>query len=75
MKKQEKKAAADCLEWDKKIPVGTAVSYRPCLSSDNEITTKTRSGAWVVCGQAVCLVEGRGGGVSLKHLRVMAEAL
>ena len=54
-------------------PVGTAVRYYPslpCGEDDFEDST-IRSAPWTMCGQTVVMIDGRRGGVSVRHLALI----
>lgn len=64
----------DLAIWNAQYPVGTAVRYFPRLSSTESKLTKTRSAAWMLpCDEAVVMVEGIAGGVSLGHVQIVAS--
>jgi len=59
-------------DWNRRFPVGTPVRYFPARNRFDHLETQTRSDAWTLGGgDAVVLVEGRSGGVSLDHLIVV----
>jgi hypothetical protein len=70
------KLSAD--EFNAKYPVGTFVRYWPVLPPDPEcppVETRTRTPAWTLGhGEPVVTVEGRTGGVSIKHIE-LSDAL
>lgn len=59
--------------WNHKNPVGTLVKYSSVIGVETQwdVVGKTRSEAWQVCGEAVVMIEGKSGGVSLRHLTVL----
>lgn len=58
--------------WNAECPVGTRVRYFPILGDPECCETVTRSEAWELPGNShLVLIEGRAGGVSLKHLQVI----
>ncbi|MDR2981883.1 MAG: hypothetical protein LBV12_06510 [Puniceicoccales bacterium] len=65
-----REAAAD---WNTANPIGTLVEYTPLSSASLDVERcKTRTLAWVLeSGYAVVALEGRPGGVSINHCRVV----
>lgn len=56
-------------EWNHAHEPGTKVRYYPVAGETEHIETMTRSRAWTLGnGEAVVAVDGRPGGVSLRHL-------
>lgn len=55
--------------WNRHHPVGTPVTYWPGVREGAGRTSKTRSPAWVVCGNAVVSVDGYAGGIALTHMQ------
>lgn len=56
-------------DWNARYPVGTRVRYFPIAGEPAYEETCTRSKAWQLgSGHSVVKVEGRAGGVSLRHL-------
>lgn len=63
--------------WNELVPVGTPVRYFP-IFGDWELfeDTVTRSSAWVLGDHTdVVQIDGRAGGVSLRHLLIRACAV
>lgn len=55
-------------KWNETVPVGTEIRYFPIKGRDEFRVTKTRSEAWTLgSGDAVVLIEGQAGGVSIDH--------
>lgn len=71
-----RKAWQRCEEFNKRVPIGTKVTYRSREIDGEKIEdklTKTRSEAWALhSGHPVVMIEGRSGGVSLDHVQVIA---
>jgi len=58
-------------EWNSTYRPGMKVRYYPVADEPEHIETRTRSEAWTLGnGHPVVKVEGRAGGVSIKHLLV-----
>lgn len=64
-----------CDQFNKQNPIGTKVKYKSLLDHATQWDikeTKTRSEAWALPnGQAVVMIEGKGGGVSLDHIEAI----
>lgn len=61
--------------FDQQFPVGTSVWYWQSLPFGPVTETKIRYGAWFLdCGEPVCKVEGKGGGVSIWHITAVDES-
>lgn len=59
----------DVEEFNRLYPIGTGVIYHPVIDEQEGLHTKTRSAAWNLSnGEAMVLVEGMSGGVSLTAL-------
>lgn len=71
--RKREKAQWCCDQWNASHPVGTLVQYRSLIGEQTkwDVVGKTRSEAWVVCGEAVVSIEGKAGGVALTHLTVL----
>ena len=75
LKARMARACRQCDEFNRDHGVGTPVRYFPLRGESQAVDTRTRSHAWVLpCGEAVVLIEGKAGGVSLDHLQVVQEA-
>ncbi len=58
-------------EWNEQHLIGTKIRYYLVSGQSEFHETETRSEAWELGhGEPVVLVQGRSGGVSLKHLAV-----
>ena len=68
-------AWATCESFNSQYPVGTKVRYRSLLDQPSQYDIKesvTRSEAWAMpCGEAVVMIQGKAGGISLKHVEVL----
>lgn len=64
-----------CHKFNEQYPVGTKVRYRSVLNQQtpHDIPeTKTSSAAWALPnGEAVVMVKGKAGGVSLDHVEII----
>ena len=61
-------------QFNAKYPVGTDVVFQ-IVEGGEGVKTKTRSGAWDLCGHPVVQVEGFTGGVSIAHVTVISHAM
>jgi hypothetical protein len=61
-------------QWNDKIKIGTRVRYYPILPEKFFRIYSTRSEAWDISGTPCVLLEGKTGGVSLKHLEIIKES-
>lgn len=57
--------------WNEKYPVGTPVIYEEVIGVTGEIHTKTRSGCWVASLKPIVMIEGKSGGCSIDHMKVI----
>jgi hypothetical protein len=68
--KQMADAWQRCVEFNEVNPIGTPVRYLSTENPPGQLTI-TRSMAWALpSGQAVVMIKGQGGGVSLDHIEV-----
>jgi hypothetical protein len=68
-------AWAKCARFNADHQVGTKVKYRSLLDTETkyDLETVTRSEAWALPGgEAVVMIVGKSGGVSLDHIQVMS---
>jgi len=67
-------AWAKCAKFNADHQVGTKVKYRSLLDTETkyDLETATRSEAWSLPnGEAVVMIVGKSGGVSLDYIQVM----
>jgi hypothetical protein len=67
-------AAAAVESWNALHQVGTPVCYWPGFRTGPGTASKTRTPAWVVCGNAVVSVNGYPGGIALTHIELDKDA-
>ena len=69
-------ATAAAEDFNRKKPVGTKVKYSSIIGRESEydVIGETRSEAWAVSGEAVVLITGKAGCVSLAHLTICNAA-
>lgn len=67
-------AAAVAESWNALHQVGASVRYWPGFRTGEGTASKTRTSAWVVCGNTVVSVDGHPGGIALTHIELDAEA-
>lgn len=72
LREQETAAKAQCYDWNTAHPEGAPVLYEELLGSGEKIKTKTCGKAFVMCCEAVIMVEDVSGAVSLDHCTVVA---
>lgn len=70
LRQRELEAKAQCHDWNTANPPGTAIHYEDLLGSGEKILTKTCGRAYVMCMEAVIMVEDVSGSVSLDHCEV-----
>lgn len=70
---ERERVQAQVAEWNEKYPPGTRVALRVLIDGPEVEVTRTRSRAWVLCGTASVLVEGRAGGYGLEWLRPLSD--
>jgi hypothetical protein len=57
-------------QFNRLVPVGTAVRFYPVAGEPEFQSTRTRSVAWEICGHVSVKVEGIAGGVAVSHLEL-----
>ena len=65
--KRRASAEAEVAAWNAAHPVGTPVTVT--LDLGEQVETKTRSVAWVICDHASVMVDGISGGYLLARVR------
>ena len=55
------------------IKIGMKVRYYPVLGHEGYTTTEITSVPWDLCGETVCKIKARSGGVSIDHLEPVTE--
>ncbi|WOF81677.1 hypothetical protein P5704_027765 (plasmid) [Pseudomonas sp. FeN3W] len=73
LRQREVAAKAQCYDWNAEHQEGVTVTYEERLGSGETIQTKTCGRAFVMCCEAVIMVEDVSGAVSLDHCTVVTE--
>lgn len=70
------KATAEAEQFNRGNPIGTKVKYSAIVGRESEydVISETRSEAWAISGEAVVMITGKAGCVSLAHLTICNAA-